>query len=79
MTKPPKKGLDGILPPARPEAAAPAEMFAVPSDDVKVQFNVKVPRQVEVAYKTIGLKLNRKPAELLEEGIRLLEAKYGAV
>lgn len=79
MTK--KKGLDTIPPPPRPvkPTGKAASQHDAPAAETREQFNVRITHGRKVFVNMLAAKLGRKPYEMVEEALDLLEAKHGAL
>lgn len=80
LAEPPRRRREIAAPPAEPEAAAPeraGELFTQISEHEKVQFNKRVTRGVADGYEILAIRTRRKVPDLLAEGLKLLEERYG--
>lgn len=80
------KGLKIAEPPRRRREAETAvtepapdvgELFNQVSEHEKVQFNKRIPRGTADGYEILAIRTRKKVPDLLVEGLRLLEEKYG--
>ncbi len=80
------KGLKIAEPPRRrreleaetaPATAVPGELFSQVGEHEKVQFNKRISRGTADGYEILAIRTRRKVPDLLVEGLRLLEEKYG--
>lgn len=74
MTKKPT-GLDSIAPP--PPRAKPSAALDAPTEGAKEQFNTRISAEKAIFVRVLAAKTGRKPGELVEEAIALLEKEYG--
>ena len=80
------KGLKIAEPPRRRREAEAAntqtptdtgELLSQVSEHEKVQFNKRIPRGTADGYEILAIRTRRKVPDLLVEGLKLLEEKYG--